>query len=454
MAIATYNPETVDNLLPAVPKSEPKNYKSIVYDDRGNVPLHSLMAYSSGKPWTVNYYRQVVSEHNDLREIDPGQDTIYQQYELIKDLEIRVGSDLGSSYDSETGITSSTGDAIIYPFLIPNVSDYFISDAGDDYKGIFKITNVERKTFNRDSVFSIEYEMVGYAEVLTDLITDLGSKVIRTYHFSKDRLLEGLSPTLNSDVHQKLLNLKTIYKNTASYYFSTFFNRKYMTMVVPGQEYGIYDSFLVEYLFKTIDLFFIPEAKFIKQIPTDNETYLSQPQFWKAMIQRDYSVLSYCNQEMALVSKVLFNGNSKLHGLAYSNVDLIVYPSSPDLTLKMSRSPGAKLTSFLEIEEVTNRGGTLADLIDDCYITPNSTIRLIKTVNHDSYYVLSEAFYKDTTNKSVLEILVTDYLNARTLDIDKLLALSIKCKTWGRLEQFYYIPLLLTLIQEADRASY
>ena len=76
MTIANYKPDANPPVQPSTPKSQPSGYKSVVYDDKGNVPLSSLIAYISGSSYSCDYYKQVVSEHNDLREIDPGQPNI------------------------------------------------------------------------------------------------------------------------------------------------------------------------------------------------------------------------------------------------------------------------------------------------------------------------------------------------------------------------------------------
>jgi hypothetical protein len=172
------------------------------------------------------------------------------------------------------------------------------------------------------------------------------------------------------------------------------------------------------------------------------------------MLEKDFDGLNYCNEETAMVTKTLFNNSTYIHGLAFSNIDYVVYPASPDLTTRINDKPDTLTLAFEEIVEVTNVHGTLADLIDDQYITVNGTFPLIKIVTIDNSYVLSHEFYTNAGNLSILEMLTRDYLNMVTIDLDMLLALCSKCKTWGRLEQFYYIPILLTLIKEADRGTY
>lgn len=453
MAIANYKPDTTPTVTPSPVKIQPDNYKSVIYDDK-NVPLSSLVAYLSGSPYTVDYYKQVTSEHNDLREIDPGQPNVYQKYELIHDLEIRVSGPLATSYDGDNAITTVNGNGNIYPFLVPNVADVFISDADDNRKGIFRITSVERKTFNRDSAFYVEYEMVGYVDALGALYDDLTSKVIREYHFSKDRLIEGLQPFLKTSDYEQVTSLRDWYQELVQYYFKTFFNRRYMTLVLPGQHYAIYDHFVVDYLMKIVDSFDVYEMKLIKQIPIDNDTYLQQPQFWHLLLEKDFKALTYCNRHMQVANKKVFNPNGFIHGLYFTNIDYIVYPETADLTTAVDNKPELMTVSLDMIEDTTNVFGDLSGVISNTYVAATTTYNLIHSVLTDSSYVLSDAFYTQSTSMSVLEILVKDYLKQQSISLPMLLALCQAYRSWTRLDQFYFIPILLTLIKEANRSTY
>jgi len=453
MAIAGRKPLAEVPTQPNTPKVQPDNYKSIIYDD-DNTPITSLIAYVEGAPWTVEYYQQVLSKDNDLREVDTGQPNVYQQYNKIKQFEIRVNSALSTNYDSNTGITGAPGNGIIYPFLIPNINDYFVTDAGDTAKAIFRITNVERKTFNRDSAFSIEYELVNYVHQAQDIYQSLVDKTIREFMFSKDRLIENLQPILKDEDYQKISSLKQTYAELVTYYFKTFFNRKFMTLVVPGQDNGIYDPYMVNVLIQIVNTNEVNEVRFVKRIPTDFDPFMKQPQFWDLMERRDYQSLNMCNQKMGLVSKYLFNKNAWLQGVFFSNIEYLVYPDTPDTSTLVSENPDYKLLSTQELVETTSVNGSILDLITMTYPLNNATVPLFHSVLKDEFYVLSQAFYEDTTDKSLLEVLVKDYLKMQAIDLDKLYRLTEAYRKLGRLDQFYYGPILMILIKEADRASY
>lgn len=453
MAIAGRKPLSEVATQPNTPEVQPKNYKSVIYDD-DNVPVTSLLAYVEGAPWSVDYYQQVLSKDNDLREVDTSQPSVYQQYHEIKQFEIRVNSALSTNYDSNTGITGAPGNGIIYPFLTPNINDYFVTDAGNTAKAIFRITNVERKTFNRDSAFSIEYELVNYVQQAEDIYQALLDRSIRHFTFSKERLIENLQPILKDEDYQQISSLKQTYRDLVVYYFKTFFNRRFMTLVIPGQEDGIYDPYLINLLIQIVSTNEANEIRFIKRIPTDFDPFMSQPQFWDLIQNKDYASLNMCNQKMGLVSKYLFNKNAWLQGVFFSNIEYLVYPDTPDTSTLVSENPDTKLLAAQELIEAKAVNGSIMDLITLTYPQNNVNIPYYHPVLKDDFYVLSRAFYEDTADKSVLEILVKDYLKMQTLDLDKLYRLTETFRKLGRLEQFYYGPILMVLIKEADRASY
>jgi hypothetical protein len=112
------------------------------------------------------------------------------------------------------------------------------------------------------------------------------------------------------------------------------------------------------------------------------------------------------------------------------------------------------MLSIQELNDTTVGKGAAYLPADNTLVKDTTTYSLIHEVLVDDKYVLSESFYAATAQQSVLEILVKDYLKGNSLDLSMLYAVTDKFRQWKRLEQFYYGPLLMTLIKEADRAQY
>ena len=451
MPVINYKPSSKPIVEPNLPRIEPENYQSIVVDTN-DIPISSLLAYIEGGPWTVTYYSQVLSKHNDIREVDSSQPGIYQQYTKINNMELRVTSPLSTSYDQDNAITGVTGGANVYPFLVPNISDYFTSDTLDNKLGIFKVTSVERKAFNKLSVFFIEYEMVGYANALPEIINDLNAKSIRTYYFDKSRLVEGSQPLLKAEDYEQVSSLSTMFDNIVRYYYKTFFNRAYMNLVVPGQDNAVYDSFLVSYITRIVNSLDAPEIGSVRKINTDNDQYLAQSQFWNLLYNRDYNGIQYCNKQMGLAVRQCFNWSSFLHGFYFSNMDYMVYPVDVDTTVnvgKNMRPIPVSSTEFIIDQEIQDPPLPL-----DTYTNKYSTFTTIAPVSFTDSYVLSSEFYNNTENQTVLEILTKDYMQYKILDLGMLHYLAKKYRSWTKLQQFYYGPILLTLLNEANTTAY
>lgn len=443
MAIAGLKPSVQPKSTPEPLEVAVDHYKGVVYDDQ-RTPLHNLLAHVSGSPWTLSgYYRQKLGLHNDLRELDTQESEVYQQYIKIHHMEIRVSSALSSSFNSETGITSVTGSAIVYPFTIPNRNDYFKAKTIDHQEAMFKVTSVERRTVNRDSYYQIEYELVTYLSQDPELFNDLDIKVVEEYYFNKDRLLENLNPLLTSEQQHLLIENRVSYAELVKYYFRSFFNRGYAALLVPSHSEPTYDHFLTKYLLSVISTEEAPEVGHIRVLANDHNPYLEGYQFWDALYNRDINLLKVGNKQMSLVSTKQFSNNPWMSGVRFGLVKYIVFPKDPDSSHLGGKLPKVVAESILGLSQAPNALGDEPDYSEQ-----------FPLVTSDEYYVLSEEFYNEAKELSLLEKLTLDYLHDRVLDVKQLNSLCSNVYSWGRLEQFYYLPIVFTLLKQSQRERY
>jgi hypothetical protein len=128
MAIAKRKPESQPPVKLNLAEVKEETYLGIV-NDNDSIATTSLLAYIEGMPWTVQYYAQLIGKHNDLRELDAHQDASFQQYQKIKDLELRVDSALQTSYDNTNALTSVTGSAnVVIPSQPYSIYDPLLVD--------------------------------------------------------------------------------------------------------------------------------------------------------------------------------------------------------------------------------------------------------------------------------------------------------------------------------------
>ena len=471
MAIASLKPNASVPIINSNVTIEPKDYNSLVVD-ASVTPLNSLLGYIEGAPWAVTYYSQLLSSNSDLKEQDIGEANLYQQYNKIEQMEIRVTNNITGAQNTDNAQMAVSGSALVYPFLTPNVGDMFVAGAGYGQVGIYRIKSVERKSFNKMSVYSIDYNLMIFVVAGDDRLVDLDQKSINTYVFDKNRFNIGQVPTLSTADFNNLMSLREYLNQIVTYYFKTFYYKEFDTLIIPSQNTGAYDAFLTDYIMKMVDTSDAYEIRLVRNYVPDGDPYMEQETFWTAMFNRDINILKYCNRQMGLVSTKFFNYNSMFKGIRFSRLSYVIYPVNPDFSLinpnslsnvgssllldygvfqdnVFTASPIFKPQATQQLVESKTQGGSLKDILNNTYVTNNVTYPIISPILEGSSYVLSDNFYSQAAGQSLLESLVSDYINRNPLNLSKLVSCIQPYRTWGRLEQFYYLPILITLIKSA-----
>ncbi len=450
MAIANYKPGQRPETFNEVPQIYPPKYNGIVADNK-YVPTSSLLSYAAGMRWTVDYYCQILGDSLNVKMLDIGEPSVYQQFSEIKRLELLVQTPLQSTQNTQNNMMVVTGNALITPNIVPNTGDSFVADIGDGVLGLFAVTSSIRKIYMMDSVFEIEYMLLGPASEQSERYEDLKKKVVKTSYYTKILEDNNRPSLIASQEYENVLNYQTELRKLVNLYFTSFFNIGFNTLLIPGQEPAtILDIFMVRMILKIVDTDMSPNIQRINKPNLTGEPYLSQPTFWDAMLEQDINILGVANQQMAVADIYQFNGNPYLESAKFSFIDYVVYPIRPDESLFIENSEYPKGLSPLELKNsqvVLN--GTQLDTVNNVYVLNNTTIPLINTTIIDQYYVLSSAFYNPSSGvqMSVIEILVNDYLNRRNPNSDMLNALLKNYRGWTRLDQFYYIPILIFLLK-------
>jgi len=455
VGIVKYKPDSEIPIHSPLDSIKPSNYLTAIEDD-SHVPVNSLLGYIQGAPWTIDYYSQILGRDSDLKDLDTQQLPLYQPYKKIVGLEFRVETPINQGQqEEESAVMSVTGTALVYPVIIPNVGDLFVGAAGNLHKAIYRISAVERKSFNRSAVYYVSFDLqVFINNDPENRYTDLVSKVIRTYYYYKDRMVAGLNPLIMEHENAAYRDFKGLYLDICRYYFSNFLSREHMTLIIPGQSQVLYDPYVVTYLSKITEINDAPEIAGIRNLGTELDDYMKQPNIWTALLERQVRVLDYCHLKMGTVSVLSFSIQSMLKGLRFSNVDAVIYPIVPDTSMNSLDHTAPKIPMDLVFTETPPHRISDGSILKEDYVDVDETIPYIHPVSADDYYVFRESFYKQTDDVSLLESLTLNYLKKESMDVNRLHALAIRCKGFGRLEQFYYIPIILTLLKAAIYESY
>lgn len=425
--------------------TEPKYRGATVdtrYDDR-----RSLVTHIEGSAWVVNYFSQQLGEHDEPGPLQLGKDAVYQQYTQIQQLELKVTSALSADQRETSKSFDVTGSAMVYPPLVPNRGDMFLADVGDGQEGVFSIIQSKRMTYLKESVFEIEYVLVSYST--EEYRDDLAKKTIKQTRFLKDLLDHGEDPVIIEEDYHRLLNAEELQKTLLGHYLGSFYCKKSATLMVPDQNEDTYDPFVVQTfkrLFNTHDHALIRK---MKSYSVELPDHTPPKTFWDALLDVTMADLPMCNEKLALVDSAVFGAFPQYEGVAFSNVESVVYPVDRQytdlthLTIKNGRYDARDIRH----QFVTTHLSGLSQL-NHPKGQGIKALHPIHPVTKDEYYVFSEAFYfHNYPGQSQLETLTRHAMENSPIDTATLFELADQVHRWGRLERFYYTPIILTLLK-------
>ena len=432
-------------------------YQGVQVDSR-YTPLKSLMQYIEGSSWTVNYYSQILDKSNENSAQQVDRNPIYQQYLLIHRLEVRIQQALVWTQDAESKEMEATGSALIGGGLIPNKGDMFIADAGDGRAGIFTITTAEKKSILKDSIYRVDYTLLGL--VSQEKINDLNRKTIQEAYFIKDYLQFGQNPIVAAPDYENVIALREIYQRLVNQYFNDFFSYDFETLIVPDQSSPTYDPFLTKSLLDWVATDEHPLIPRIRKPNVYSEPVMRSQTIWDAITRMTHTHLPACVRKMGLVDVRAFIGAAEFGGVYYNGIERVVYPlegrTDGDRGHGLAAlSVGTRLSNGRYRWGDINRRVVTNVLSGFDYLPKlNNDIPDIVSVNSLDTYLFSESFY---INKgpfsSKLEVLLSDALNGRNFDGVLLRQIAEGTDRWSSLERFYFIPVLIALLKVRIRKN-
>lgn len=423
-------------------------YNSVTVDNRWT-PTNTLLQHVEGSSWVVDYYSQIIGLDSNLKGQQTSTSAAYQQYNKIEKLEIKVISPLVQTQDPETKAQTLSGTALLYSMLVPNEGDMFIANIDNGQLSTFRVISSTKKSIFKQATYEITYS-IGTTDPV--YLLDLYSKVINTYVYRKDFLTYGQNPVVISEDNAILETLENVYKTLADQYFPRFYNKEFKTFTLPGQTQATYDPFLTGYILKMFGMRDHHILQEVRELNVDDDPVMTQNNIWTALMNKDVSYLNTGFTRTGLVSTVLFSYNPFVNPIRYTGISYCVYPIDPVLMINSAEGNIVKQIDATNVLIEAPGGSLTMPLNDNLANLPATSIPAIYPVTVDDNYVLSNNFYTQNNSQSTLELVVSDFLMGRALNI-KQLSNSAKLFTqWGLLEQYYYVPILLTLIRGCIRS--
>lgn len=277
---------------------------------------------------------------------------------------------------------------------------------------------------------------------------DLEAKVVQELHYIHDFARQGQNPLIATSALENLRKLNTLRTDLIEEYFKMFFSREYSTLILPGQLDAVYDSFVPNVLKKIVDS---TECHWIvktKILNVHDDDALKLNNLWTLLLTRNKHQERFMIKRMGLVSVRNFSYNPQLDGIRFSGIQKLVYPDVVNAPIDAGHNLLKKTLLGEKLSNVPSMYGDMQE-IADANDNTQTNVPMIYNVLVDDYYILSQAFYEGKGKMSRLEVLVRNYIDEKSLDPSEVLAIADSYTVWGGLERFYYIPILLILMQEA-----
>lgn len=435
-----------------------QNFESAIVNTK-HLKFDQLTTYISGQSWDVDWYQLIRGKDDDIRPFEMDTHPVYQQYKLIKGLELKVTSALESSQIDETKEMVLRGSANVYGIIIPTEGCMFLADVGDGREGLFSVTSTARMSHYSSAVYEIEYQLVSFTD--RDTRKELARKVVETSVFHKDFLDSGNDPILSTEETGLVNRMREHYSRLISIYFHDFFSRNFKTLLVPNQRMITYDPFVVKFIRTIISTDEYPEMRNVTEFNVQGDQAMYEFTLWHCLEVMDYSMLAMSAYNAGLVDIThFFNIKPSLNSIYYTGVEKVVYPNMKPT--HVDKGYGESRLGIPDMENVIRGSARFGELdrlmLDTLELDPTLEIyeaisperaSQIKRVTVDDYYVLSESFYRHGPDvpMSKLEALTMSALKGDPLDLRTLDHLCTQSPKWDNVERFYYLPILIALLK-------
>lgn len=428
-------------------------------------PYAALLTHIEGSSWFVDYYSQVLGADDDVTPYQPTQSAIYQQYLLVKKFELKLQGSLSTSDDSNTSVMTVTGTAVIYPYLKPNKGDAFIADIGDGRVGQFTVDGITKQTILKETCYQITFTLVRYAT--DELIKAINRKVVKTAYFNRDYLVYGQNPILVGESVETAKFLQDYEQDLLAQWVGLFYSNEYHTWLVPGQTRPAYDPYVVKMMLAMYDINAHPTIRKVREINVDGLDRMKLPSLWDALLTLDKTRLYDIFTTAHLIPAATFNAHPYFDGVRYSGIGYVVGPATPTTNVDMDYTTERfyigmpyTLLNDMQIDLASILFGNVLDgdvppgddplPMDSLYLS--TEVATIHPVTPDNGYVLTTAFYtRAAVGRSKFELMVDDFFQTGAVNHGVLFGFCESVRAWGRLEKFYYIPILLALLRIMQR---
>lgn len=424
--------EVINKVLP-----DKNKYETIEIVNRDK-QLDKIVQYIEGKKWEVSYYLQLITKDNEIGRFDYNSPDVSKQYMLLNNMVLYVQDSLSQNSSNEL-----VGSAIVNANITPNAGDVFVATLMGNRRGLISITSVESKDYNLNTVWHIEFKLDIFLDTNDVIIDKLNEMVVKTYYYDDDFLMTNSEPILLEEDFKNKRKITISIKEIIEYYFKTMYNSEKSVLAIPGQNEVVIDIMYQEFIFKLVNA---NDSEYITKITRNtipNDAFL-QPTILDAILLRNSDIVNSCNRKSKVLSIGNFsNSNIHLRNIGYMGIRYVIYPDTPDISIM--ETPDKSSLNSINLNPSPNPYRDNKGVVENL-------LPVLDTTNE--FYIFTEHFYKDNReNMSIFEIAVRAYLDGETIDNETLASLIDDYQYWDRVQQFYFIPILVVLLKDATNKT-
>lgn len=316
----SYKDVKVPEINPIIPipnvQQREKEYKHNIVKSE-DLSHAAVLAHVEGSSWHVDYYSQMLGANMEQMHYDINQSVVNQQYHLIRGLELKLQNQDMTTEDKTNRIGTS-GVAVVYAGVIPNVGDVIISDIGSAMAGRMTVKRVDKKSYFKDSVHEIEYELIEYLNT-KEKEDHLNSFVVKRSVFEKNLIAYGSEPVILEEEYFNLKNAGNVMAELVDDFLKEFFSNELSSLEVPG--YGkqkTYDPYVVEAFREIVSVSEHPLMYRLKALNVNEIKEAYSFSIWPVLIYPEVNKIKNIWRKAGPVTYQEFHLNPVLNSFRYS----------------------------------------------------------------------------------------------------------------------------------------
>jgi hypothetical protein len=401
---------------------------------------------------TKAYYQQYLGKDDTTDDFKPSSSISVDQYIKIKDVLLILDSQMPSySVDAEKGTITYSGTATTPCHFLPNKGDLFIAtvDTGRDY--MFEVSSKpERKTVFEQAAYTFEFKSLYDVRDTPHRLKALEDRVVLRKVYVPELTTYSEKSILLENEYDLYVRLSKHRYYLADTYQTSFLSHDVNSLVVPSQFRLAYDSDAVKAFLAIANLHAYGSNMEIEELNCKDEIVKSYKTIWHLLKEAYGDPRRLAVKKFGLISSKKFTARAWFRSVRYSGISEVYCPRGCLDNQKLYGNNSVYQGGKLSPSTITIDGMDI--LIKNSEY--GSKLPHIVPVTIDDFYIFSQSFYLENRPISTLEYIVLEMLGGRRIQPEMLVELCDSAIDWGDLEYYYYVPVLLYLIEWAFKNGF